>query len=109
MVVTGLGLITALGTGVEKSWQGLVAGRSGVTPDHGLRSVAARRRRWPARCPTSTPSHVLDKKDLRRTDRYIQFGLVVAREAMDMAGLPERLEGEEAEATGVILATGSAA
>ena len=45
-------------------------------------------------------SHVLDKKDLRRTDRYIQFGLVAAREAMDMAGLPDRLEGDEAEQTG---------
>ena len=49
---------------------------------------------------------MLDSKDLRRTDRYIQFGLVAAREAMDMAGLPDRLEGEEAEETGVILATG---
>ena len=45
-------------------------------------------------------SHVLDRKDLRRTDRYIQFGLVAAREAMDQAGLPERLEGELAERTG---------
>ena len=51
-------------------------------------------------------SHVLDKKDMRRTDRYIQFGLVAAREAMDQAGLPARLEGEEAERTGVIFGTG---
>ena len=52
------------------------------------------------------PSHVLDRKDQRRTDRYIQFGLVAAREAMDQAGLPERLEGDLAERTGVILGTG---
>ena len=51
-------------------------------------------------------SHVLDRKDLRRTDRYIQFGLVAAREAMDQAGLPARLEGELAERTGAILGTG---
>ena len=51
-------------------------------------------------------SHVLDRKDQRRTDRYIQFGLVAAREAMDQAGLPARLEGELAERTGVILGTG---
>ncbi len=51
-------------------------------------------------------SHILDKKDIRRTDRYIQFGLVAARQALDQAGLPERFEGELAERTGVILATG---
>ena len=43
---------------------------------------------------------------MRRTDRYIQFGLVAAREALDQAGLPERFEGELAERTGVILGTG---
>ena len=39
----------------------------------------------------------------RRIDRYIQFGLVVARQALDQAGLPGRIEGELAERTGVIL------
>src|SRR4029079_6918607 len=51
-------------------------------------------------------SNVLDRKDQRRTDRYIQFGLVSAREALDQAGLPERFEGDLAERTGVILGTG---
>ncbi len=49
---------------------------------------------------------MLDRKELRRTDRYIQFGLVAAREALDQAGLPERFEGDLAERTGVILGTG---
>ena len=39
-------------------------------------------------------------------DRYIQFGLVVAREALDQAGLPGRMEGALAERTGVILGSG---
>jgi 3-oxoacyl-[acyl-carrier-protein] synthase II len=43
---------------------------------------------------------------MRRTDRYIQFGLVAARQALDDAGLPERFEGDLAERTGVILGTG---
>jgi 3-oxoacyl-[acyl-carrier-protein] synthase II len=105
VVVTGLGLITALGTGVVRTWQGLVAGRSGVRriqafdPSRLSSQIGAEVMDFDA-------SHVLDKKDLRRTDRYIQFGLVAAREAMDMAGLPGRLEGDDAEETGVILATG---
>jgi 3-oxoacyl-[acyl-carrier-protein] synthase II len=105
VVVTGLGLITALGTGVDRTWQGLVAGRPGVNriatfdPVRLTSQMAAEVRDFDA-------SHVLDKKDLRRVDRYIQFGLVAAREAMDMARLPDRLEGDDAEETGVILATG---
>jgi 3-oxoacyl-[acyl-carrier-protein] synthase II len=105
VVVTGLGLITALGTGVQKTWQGLVAGRPGVERIHAFdpsRLIS----QMAGQVDDFDASHVLDKKDLRRTDRYIQFGLVAAREAMDMAGLPARLEGDEAEATGVILATG---
>ena len=86
-------------------------GRAGRRPvrgphDRGLRPVAARPRGSRPRSATSTPSGVLDRKDMRRTDRYIQFGLVVAREAMDQAGLPGALEGELAERTGVILGSG---
>jgi 3-oxoacyl-[acyl-carrier-protein] synthase II len=105
VVVTGMGLVTSLGTGVENSWNGLVEGRSGV------RTIEAFD---PSRVDAKLAgevwdfdaSGVLDRKDIRRTDRYIQFGLVAAREAMDQAGLPARLEGDEAERTGVILGTG---
>ncbi|HET9345146.1 MAG TPA: beta-ketoacyl-ACP synthase II [Candidatus Limnocylindrales bacterium] len=105
VVVTGMGLVTSLGTGVKPSWDGLVAGRSGVRtiesfdPERVNAKIAGEVRGF-------DPSHVLDKKEMRRTDRYIQFGLVATREAMDQAGLPERMEGDEAERTGVILGTG---
>ena len=105
VVVTGLGLITALGNTLDETWRNMLAGRSGIRtierydPSRVTSKVAGEVRDFDA-------SHVLDKKDLRRTDRYIQFGLVATRAAMDMARLPDRLEGEEAEATGVILGTG---
>jgi 3-oxoacyl-[acyl-carrier-protein] synthase II len=105
VVVTGMGLVTALGTTVGSTWAGLVAGRSGVRtieafdPSRLASTMAAEVTGFDA-------SHVLDRKDLRRTDRYIQFGLVAAREALDQAGLPERFEGDLAERTGVILGTG---
>ena len=105
IVVTGMGMVTALGNDVASTWDGLVAGRSGVRtieafdPSRLTSRIAAEVRDFDA-------SGVLDRKEVRRTDRYIQFGLVAAREAMDQAGLPERLEGELAEATGVILGTG---
>ena len=105
VVVTGMGALTALGNDVPTTWRGMVEGRSGVglitafDPSRLQARVAGEVKDFDA-------SHILDRKDLRRTDRYIQFGIVAAREAMDQAGLPARLEGDEAERTGVIFATG---
>jgi 3-oxoacyl-[acyl-carrier-protein] synthase II len=105
VVVTGMGMLTPLGNDLASSWAGFVSGRSGIRtieafdPSRLTVRVAGEVRDFDA-------SHVLDRKEQRRTDRYIQFGLVAAREAMDQAGLPERLEGEEAERTGAILGTG---
>jgi 3-oxoacyl-[acyl-carrier-protein] synthase II len=100
-----MGAVTALGNDVASTWDGLVAGRSGIRrierfdPSRLSSQMAGEVRDFDA-------SKVLDRKDIRRVDRYIQFGLVASREAMDQAGLPARLEGEEAERTGVILGTG---
>jgi 3-oxoacyl-[acyl-carrier-protein] synthase II len=105
VVVTGMGMVSALGNDVASSWAGLAAGRSGVTaitsfdPSRLTVRIAGEVKDFDA-------SHILDRKEIRRTDRYIQFGLVASREAMDQAALPARLEGEEAERTGVILGTG---
>ena len=105
VVITGTGMITALGNDVQSTWSNMVAGRSGVRtieafdPSRLSARIAGEVKEFDA-------SGVLDRKDMRRTDRYIQFGLVAARQAMDQAGLPPRLEGEAAERTGVILGTG---
>jgi 3-oxoacyl-[acyl-carrier-protein] synthase II len=105
VVVTGMGMVTALGNDVATTWEGLVAGRSGIRtieafdPSRLTSRMAGEVRDFDA-------SGVLDRKELRRTDRYIQFGLVAAREALDQAGLPERFEGDLADRTGVILGTG---
>jgi 3-oxoacyl-[acyl-carrier-protein] synthase II len=105
IVVTGMGAVTALGNDVASTWAGLVAGRSGVRPIEAF-DPSRLTSRIAAEVHDFDASGVLDRKDIRRTDRYIQFGLVAARQAMDQAGLPERLEGELAEATGAILGTG---
>lgn len=105
VVVTGMGAVTPLGNDVATTWAGLVAGRSGVRriqaydPSRLTSQIAGEVRDLDA-------SGVMDRKDLRRTDRFIQLALVAARQAMDQAGLPARLEGELAERTGTILATG---
>ena len=105
VVVTGMGALTALGLDVASTWDGLVAGRSGVAritqfdPSRLTTHIGAEVKDFDS-------SAVLDRKEQRRNDRYVQFALVAAREAMDQAGLPARLEGEAAERTGVVIGTG---
>jgi 3-oxoacyl-[acyl-carrier-protein] synthase II len=105
VVVTGMGLVTALGNDLPTTWAGLVAGRSGIRtieafdPSRLASRIAGEVRDFDA-------SGLLDRKELRRTDRFIQLGLVATAEALGQAGLPERFEGELAERSGVILGTG---
>jgi 3-oxoacyl-[acyl-carrier-protein] synthase II len=105
VVVTGMGTVNALAHDVESTWAAMVAGRSGVAritlfdPSRVASQVAAEVKGF-------DPSDVLDRKEMRRTDRYIQFALVCARQALDQAGLPGRLDGVTAERTGVIVGSG---
>jgi 3-oxoacyl-[acyl-carrier-protein] synthase II len=100
-----MGAVTPLGNDVATFWSRLVAGESGV---RGIESFD------PARVDSKIAgevrdfdaSHVLDRKELRRNDRYTQFILVATREAMDQAGLPGRLEGDQADRTGAIIGSG---
>jgi 3-oxoacyl-[acyl-carrier-protein] synthase II len=100
-----MGMLTALGNDVASTWDGMVSGRSGIAPISAF-DPSRLQARIAGEVKGFDSSHILDRKEQRRTDRYIQFGLVAARQAMDQAGLPERMEGEEAERTGVIMGTG---
>ena len=105
VVITGMGALSALGNDVASTWAGLLAGRSGVRtiesfdPSRVDSKIAAEVRDF-------DPSGVIDRKEMRRMDRYIQFGLVVARQALDQAGLPGRMDGALAERSGVLLGSG---
>ena len=105
VVVTGMGAVTALGQDVTTTWEGLVAGRSGIRPITQF-DPARVTARIAAEVQGFDPSGVLDRKDMRRTDRYIQFALVTARQALDQAGLPGRVDGDLAARTGVIFGSG---
>jgi 3-oxoacyl-[acyl-carrier-protein] synthase II len=105
VVVTGMGTVTPLGNDVATFWSALISGKSGVRtieafdPSRIASRIAGEVRDF-------DPSSVLDRKEIRRNDRYTQLMLVAAREAMAAAGLPERLEGELADETGAIIGSG---
>jgi 3-oxoacyl-[acyl-carrier-protein] synthase II len=100
-----MGAVTPLGNDVKTFWDRLVRGESGVRtiqnfdPERVTSKVAGE-------VVDFDPSHVLDRKEIRRNDRYTQFGLVATREAMQQAGLPERLEGDLADRTGAMIGSG---
>ncbi len=87
VVVTGTGVVTPVGQDVPSTWQALLAGKSGgatislfeATPDFPTR-IAAEVKGW-------DPSTFLDSKEARRFDRYSQFGIAAADQAMKEAGL----------------------
>jgi 3-oxoacyl-[acyl-carrier-protein] synthase II len=98
-------MVTALGGDVASTWDGLVAGRSGIRPITAFdpSRVASR---IAGEVPGFDPSAVLDRKEQRRNDRYTQLALVATREALADAGLPDHLDGPLAERTGIIMGTG---
>jgi len=100
VVVTGLGATTPLGGDVPSTWEGMLAGRSGVTvlTDDGYASLPARI----AAAAAVDPATVLDRVQARRLDRCEQFAIVAAREAWADAGAPE----VPPERLGVVVASG---
>jgi 3-oxoacyl-[acyl-carrier-protein] synthase II len=105
VVVTGMGMVSALGNDVASTWDGLVAGRSGIAP---IAQFDASRVnvKFAGEVKDFDPSEILDRKDMRRTDRYIQFALYCSHHARVQAGLPARFEGAEAERVGAIIGSG---
>jgi 3-oxoacyl-[acyl-carrier-protein] synthase II len=100
VVITGLGAVTPLATGVEESWRKLCQGKSGVVritkfdPSGFNVQIAAELKDF-------HPEDFLDKKKIRRTDPFIQYAIVAARMAIDDAGLT--INGNNASGVGVVL------
>ncbi|MBX6753427.1 MAG: beta-ketoacyl-ACP synthase II [Thermorudis peleae] len=101
VVITGIGVISPIGQTLDAVWDALCTGRSGIgpltrVPADGLPSQIAGEVR------DFDPFCWLEPKEARRTDRFIQFAVAAARQALEQAGLSP-LPSSVAEQTGVIL------
>lgn len=100
VVVTGLGATTSLGGTAPETWEGMLAGRSGVTSlgeeyvDHPSRIAAQ---------AAVDPSEVMDRVQMRKLDRSEQFALIAAREAIADAGGVDEVDPDR---LGAVVASG---
>ncbi|MEZ0210573.1 MAG: beta-ketoacyl-ACP synthase II [Methylophilus sp.] len=112
IVVTGMGVVSPLGTGVELAWKHLLEGKSGISklPDTLAEGSPVKIAGWIKPFETD-PVYGLDlsqhisAKELRRIDRFIQFALIAAEEAINQAQWHPKNDAES-ERTATIIASG---
>ncbi len=104
VVVTGLGAVTPLGNNKDEFWRRLIAGESGVGPITAF-DAADFSTRFAAEVKDFDPEALIGKRDAKRMDRFSQFALVAAREAIEDSGL-DLSEPGLLEISGAIIATG---
>ncbi|MCF8131888.1 MAG: beta-ketoacyl-ACP synthase II [Cyanobacteriota bacterium] len=103
VVITGLGAITPIGNTVAAYWAGLCQGISGGAPIT-LFDASAHSCRFAAEVKGFDPGEHLDAKEARRWDRFSQFGVVAAKEALAHSGLV--IDDGNRERVGVIIGSG---
>ncbi len=103
VVVTGLGLITPLGIGVGKSWEGLIQGRSGIRRITHFDATS-----FPTQIAGEVhgfnPEEYIEIKEIKKMDRFIHFGIAAAAMAMEDSGL--KIDENNAPRVGVYVGAG---
>ena len=103
VVVTGVGAVTPLGTGVDVFWPRVLAGESGIGPIS-LLDASDYTTRIAGEVKDFSPEDWLDRKEARRLDRFIQFAAAAASMAMSDSGIAP--SDEEREEFGVLIGSG---
>ncbi len=103
VVVTGIGLISAVGNTTEETWQNLLAGKSGVTRITHF-DTSQHACQIAAEVKGFDPLNFIEKKEIKKMGRFIHFALAASEEAMKMAGLS--VTDEIADRVGVHIGSG---
>lgn len=103
VVVTGLGAVTPLGNDLPTTWNNMVAGKSGAGEVTQF-DVTKFRSHFACEVKDFNFDGIMDPKDARRLDRYSQFSVYVAKEALEDSAL--NLEQEDTDRIGIIWGSG---
>src|SRR5258708_33266847 len=100
VVVTGLGLVTPLGTGLEKNWDALMQGRSGIGPITRF-DVSDFPARIAGEVRDFNPEDWIERRDIKKTDLFIQYAIAAADQAMRQSGF--KVGHDNADRVGVLI------
>ena len=103
VVVTGVGLVSPLGVGTDVTWRGILDGRSGIGPIT-LFDTSRYSTRFAGEVPQFDGLQWIDKKDLKKCGRFIQFAIAATTMAVEASGL--RVDADNAERVGVVIGSG---
>ena len=103
VVVTGLGVISPAGSNVETFWQNLISGKSFISRITKF-DVSDYPVQIAAEAKDFNPEDYLDRKELRKTDEFVQFAYAASKQAIDMAGLD--IEKIDKNRAGIIIGSG---
>jgi beta-ketoacyl-acyl-carrier-protein synthase II len=103
VVITGVGVISPVGNDAQTFWASLLAGKSGIGPVTHFDASE-----FPTRIAGEVkdfdPSAFMDKKDVKRTDRFVQFAIAATKMALEDARL--KIEEQDPERVGVYIGSG---
>ncbi len=103
VVITGLGAVTPFGVGVDKFWESLKAGKSGISTSEAI-DIDKHVVKISGEVKDFNPEDYMEAKEAKKMDRFIQFALVAADEAVKDAKL-DNLEGIDPYRVGVIVSS----
>jgi 3-oxoacyl-[acyl-carrier-protein] synthase II len=103
VVVTGVGLVSPVGIGTEETWKSLQAGRSGASPIT-LFDASQHSSRFACEVKGFDPLRWVEKKDVKKMDRFIQFAVAAADFALKDSGL--KVDAGNDEMVGVYIGSG---
>ena len=106
VVVTGAGLLTPIGNDLPTTWDALLEGRNGAGPITLFETNEDWDTRFACEVKNFVPEDFMERKEAKRMDRYSQFAMAAAQEAMQHAGLADALDTIEKDRFGVIVASG---
>jgi 3-oxoacyl-[acyl-carrier-protein] synthase II len=103
VVVTGIGLVSPLAVGTAETWAGVCAGRSGIVPISSF-DAARYSTRFAGEVPDFDPLRWIEKKEVKKCARFIQFAIAATAMAMEQSGL--RIDAANATRVGVVIGSG---
>ncbi|GFZ29505.1 3-oxoacyl-[acyl-carrier-protein] synthase 2 [Clostridium zeae] len=103
VVITGMGVVTSVGVGLDNFWEGIKSGKSGISMIERV-DVSEMPTKVGAEIKDFDPNNFMDRKEVKRTDRFSQFALAATKMAIEDSKID--LDKIEKERMGVIIGTG---